>query len=67
LPHLCLCHSYRQGWQAKAANLRPLVDQATVLMKAFGRDDLIEVPATKSSACSDTEPDVAMQPIVTLV
>jgi ribonuclease HI len=33
-----------QGWKVKAANLRPLVDEATVLMKAFGRCDLVKVP-----------------------
>ena len=33
-----------RGWQVKAANLRPLVDEATVLMKAFGRCDLVKVP-----------------------
>ena len=28
-----------QGWKVKAANLRPLVDEATGLMQAFGRCD----------------------------
>jgi ribonuclease HI len=33
-----------QGWQVKSANLRPLVDEAKVLMQTFGRCDLIKVP-----------------------
>ena len=33
-----------QGWKVKAANLRPLVDEATNLMQAFGRCDLVKVP-----------------------
>ena len=33
-----------QGWKVKAANLRPLVDEATSLMRAFGRCDLVKVP-----------------------
>ena len=33
-----------QGWQVKAANLRPLVDEARVLIGAFGRCDLVKVP-----------------------
>ena len=33
-----------QGWKVKAANLRPLVDEAKNLMQAFGRCDLIKVP-----------------------
>jgi ribonuclease HI len=33
-----------QGWKVKAANLRPLVDEATSLMQAFGRCDLVKVP-----------------------
>jgi ribonuclease HI len=33
-----------QGWQVKAANLRPLVDEARSLMEAFGRCDLVKVP-----------------------
>ena len=33
-----------QGWQVKAANLRPLVDEAKSLMQAFGRCDLVKVP-----------------------
>jgi ribonuclease HI len=33
-----------QGWQVKAANLRPLVDEAISLMQAFGRCDLVKVP-----------------------
>jgi ribonuclease HI len=33
-----------QGWQVKAANLRPLVDDATGLMQAFGRCELVKVP-----------------------
>jgi ribonuclease HI len=33
-----------QGWQVKAANLRPLADEARALMQAFGRCDLVKVP-----------------------
>jgi ribonuclease HI len=33
-----------QGWQVKAANLRPLVDEAKSLVQAFGRCDLVRVP-----------------------
>jgi ribonuclease HI len=33
-----------QGWKVKAANLRPLVDEAKSLMQAFGRCDLVKVP-----------------------
>ncbi|MBN1813658.1 MAG: reverse transcriptase-like protein [Anaerolineae bacterium] len=33
-----------QGWQVKAANLRPLVDEAAALIQAFGRCDLVKVP-----------------------
>ncbi len=33
-----------QGWRVKAANLRPLVDEATALVKGFGRCDLVKVP-----------------------
>ena len=33
-----------QGWKVKAANLRPLVDEAKNLMQAFGRCDLVKVP-----------------------
>jgi len=33
-----------QGWQVKAANLRPLVDEARGLVQAFGRCDLVKVP-----------------------
>jgi probable phosphoglycerate mutase len=33
-----------QGWKIKAANLRPLVDEAKALMAAFGRCDLIKIP-----------------------
>jgi len=33
-----------QGWQVKAANLRPLVDEAGRLVQAFGRCDLVKVP-----------------------
>ena len=33
-----------QGWKVKAANLRPLVDEATGLMQAFGRCNLVKVP-----------------------
>jgi ribonuclease HI len=33
-----------QGWQVKAANLRPLVDEAKTLVAAFGRCDLVKVP-----------------------
>ena len=32
------------GWQIKAANLRPLVDEAKSLMGAFGCCDLVKVP-----------------------
>jgi ribonuclease HI len=30
-----------QGWKIKAANLRPLVDEAAALIQAFGRCDLV--------------------------
>ena len=33
-----------QGWQVKAANLRPLVDEGRALVQAFGRCDLVKVP-----------------------
>lgn len=33
-----------QGWKIKAANLRPLVDEAAALIEAFGRCDLVKVP-----------------------
>jgi len=33
-----------QGWKVKAANLRPLVDEAASLLQAFGRCDLVKVP-----------------------
>jgi len=33
-----------QGWQVKAVNLRPLVDEAKGLVQAFGRCDLGKVP-----------------------
>jgi ribonuclease HI len=33
-----------QGWKIKAANLRPLVDEAAALIQAFGRCDLVKVP-----------------------
>ena len=33
-----------QGWQIKAANLRPLIDEARSLLKAFGGADLVKVP-----------------------
>jgi ribonuclease HI len=33
-----------QGWQVKAANLRPLVDEAATLIQTFGRCDLIKIP-----------------------
>ena len=33
-----------QDWKVKAANLRPLVDEAKNLMQAFGRCDLVKVP-----------------------
>jgi ribonuclease HI len=33
-----------QSWQVKAANLRPLVDEAKSLIQAFGRCDLVKVP-----------------------
>jgi ribonuclease HI len=32
------------GWQVKAANLRPLVDEAAALIQTFGRCDLVKVP-----------------------
>ena len=32
------------GWQVKAANLRPLIDEAGALLKTFGRADLVKVP-----------------------
>ena len=34
----------KQGWKVKAANLRPLVDEAAGLLKLFGRCDLVKVP-----------------------
>ncbi len=37
-----------QGWQIKAANLRPLVDEATTLSQTFGRCDLVKVPRDKT-------------------
>ena len=33
-----------QGWKVKAANLRPLVDEAAALVQAFGRCVLVKVP-----------------------
>ena len=33
-----------QGWQIKAANLRPLKDEASELMRTFGCCDLVKVP-----------------------
>ena len=33
-----------QGWQVKAANLRPLVDEAAALLKSFGMAQLEKVP-----------------------
>ena len=33
-----------QGWKVKAANLRPLVDEAAALMQSLGRCDLVKVP-----------------------
>ena len=33
-----------QGWQVKAANLRPLVDEAAALLKSFGLAQLEKVP-----------------------
>jgi len=33
-----------QGWKVKAANLRPLVDEAEALMRPFGWCDLVKVP-----------------------
>ena len=33
-----------QGWQVKAGNLRPLVDEAAGLIRAFGCCDLVKVP-----------------------
>ena len=44
ITHLCLRHRCRQGWQVKAANLRPLIDEAKSLLKAFGKPDLVKVP-----------------------
>ena len=37
-----------QGWKVKAANLRPLVDEAISLMQSFGRCDLVKVPRDES-------------------
>ena len=34
----------RQNWKVKAANLRPLVDEAGALADAFGRCDIVKVP-----------------------
>ena len=36
-----------QGWQVKAANLRPLVDEAAGLLRAFGDTQLEKVPRTE--------------------
>lgn len=33
-----------KGWQVKAANLRPLVDEASGLLRAFGHTQLEKVP-----------------------
>ena len=33
-----------RGWQVKAANVRPLVDEAATLIQTFGRCDLVKVP-----------------------
>jgi len=33
-----------KGWQVKAANLRPLVDEARSQVQAFGRCDLVKLP-----------------------
>ena len=33
-----------QGWKVKAANLRPLAEEATSMKQAFGRCDLVKVP-----------------------
>jgi ribonuclease HI len=33
-----------RGWQVKAANLRPLVDEAAGLLRAFGHTQLEKVP-----------------------
>ena len=33
-----------QGWQVKATNLRPLIDEVKTLLKAFGKADLVKVP-----------------------
>ena len=33
-----------QGWQVKATNLLPLVDEAAALMRTLGRCDLVKVP-----------------------
>lgn len=33
-----------QGWQVKSANLRPLVDEAASLLRAFGATQLEKVP-----------------------
>ncbi len=37
----------RHGWQVKAANLRPLVDEVVALADAFGRCDIVKVPRTE--------------------
>lgn len=36
-----------QDWKVKATNLRPLVEEAVVLMRTFGRCDLVKVPRDK--------------------
>jgi hypothetical protein len=33
-----------EGWKVKAANLRPLVDEAAELVKTFGCCTLVKVP-----------------------
>jgi ribonuclease HI len=37
-----------RGWQVKAANLRPLVDEAAGLLKTFGRTQLEKVPRAEA-------------------
>jgi ribonuclease HI len=37
-----------KGWQVKAANLRPLVDEAAALLKSFGLAQLEKVPRAEN-------------------
>ena len=39
-----LARQLTQDWQAEAANLRSLVDEAKVMLQTFGRSDLVKVP-----------------------